>query len=119
MLDLEVSTDGDEPYDFLLGAPPQVFGIYVLGPWGPIEPDPKKIRPEHWMDQGHFKAQKVVISKGHPLRVKVPLSDYFAVGDPKVFKPGLYQINVKFYEAGLKVDSPLDSGAIAFRLQAK
>src|SRR5579872_6009661 len=49
IIDVELSTEGDTAYTFLLAAFPQDFGIYILGPWGIVQPDPKKIRPENWM----------------------------------------------------------------------
>jgi hypothetical protein len=41
-LEVILSTDGDQTQEFLLGSFPQVFGIFVLGPWGPVQPDPSR-----------------------------------------------------------------------------
>lgn len=54
-----------------------------------------------------------------PYRTTVKLSDYFPVNDAAQFKPGGYQVNVKFYDIGLKMSVPIDSGAVRFRLVPK
>jgi hypothetical protein len=118
-LEVILSTDGDRAHTFLLGSFPQAFGIYVLGPWGVVPPDPGKVRPENWMHQEHSAAAEVTVAKGKPYRTSVKLSDYFKVADPDVFKPGAYQVNVKFYESGWKMPAPIDSGPVRFELAPK
>jgi hypothetical protein len=118
-LEVILSTDGEESRTFLLGAFPQAFGIYVLGPWGAVQPDLTKIRPENWMHQEHSAAAEITVAKGKPYKTTVKLSDYFRVADPEVFKPGEYQVNVKFYESGWKMPAPIDSGAVRFKFTPK
>jgi RNA polymerase sigma factor (sigma-70 family) len=118
-LEVVLSTDGDQSYEFLLGAFPQAFGVYVLGPWGAIQPDMTKVRPENWMHQEHSTAARIIVAKGKPYRTTVKLSDYFPVTDAAQFKPGAYQVNVKFYETRLKMSAPIDSGAMRFELAPK
>ncbi len=118
-LEVILSTDGDQAQEFLLGSFPQAFGIFVLGPWGPVQPDPSKIRPENWMHQEHSVAARIRISKGKPYRRAVKLSEYFNVADATQFKPGEYQVNVKFYESDWKMPEPIDSGPLRFRLAPK
>ena len=115
-LEVTLSTEDDQSYDFLLGSFPQAFGIYVLGPWGPVPPAPSKVRPENWMHQRHSAAARITVAKGKPYHTTVKLSDYFKVRDAGEFKPGGYQVNVKFYDTGLKMPSPIDSGPVRFRL---
>ena len=115
-LEVVLSTDGEQSYTFLLGSFPQAFGIYVLGPWGVVQPDLTKVLPENWMHQEHSAAATITVAKGKPYRTTVKLSDYFKVGDPDAFKPGRYQVNVKFYESGWKMQAPIDSGAVPFEL---
>jgi hypothetical protein len=105
-------------HEFLLGSDPQVFGIYVLGPWGPVEPDLTKVRPENWMHQQHSAARRITITPDRPFETKLHLADYFPVNDGAAFRPGPYQVNVKFYDIGLKMPFPADSGAIHFDLPA-
>ena len=118
-LEVVLSTDGEQSHTFLLGSFPQAFGIYVLGPWGAVSPDPAKVRPENWMHQQHSAAAKITVAKGKPYKATVKLSDYYTVADPNAFKPGEYQVNVKFYESGWKMSAPIDSGAVRFKLAAK
>jgi len=118
-LEVTLSTDGDESYEFLLGSFPQAFGVYVLGPWGSVAPDPAKVRPENWMHQQHSAARLIKVAKGQPYRVTVKLSDYFLAADAGQFKPGTYQVNVKFYESGWKMPAPIDSGPVRFELAPK
>lgn len=115
-LEVVVSTDGKQSHTFLLGSFPQAFGIYLLGPWGTVQPDLTKVGPENWMHQEHSAAAKITVAKGKPYRTTVKLSDYFKLTDPDVFKPGGYQVNVKFYESGWKMPAPIDSGAVRFEL---
>ena len=115
-LEVIVSTDGEQSHTFLLGSFAQSFGIYVLGPWGAVQPDLTKVRPENWMNQEHSAAASITVAKDKPYRTKVKLSDYFKVGDPDAFKPGRYQLNVKFYESGWQMSAPIDSGAVLFEL---
>lgn len=105
-------------HEFLLGSDPQVFGVYVLGPWGPVPPDLTKVRPENWMRQEHGAARRVTITPERPFETRLRLADYFPVRDGSAFRPGPYQVNVKFYDAGLNMPSPADSGAVRFRLPA-
>lgn len=103
-------------HTFLLGGDAQVFGIYVLGPWGSVQPDLTKVRPENWMHQQHSAARPINITPDQPFKVKLRLANYFPVNDRTAFRPGPYQVNVKFYAAGLKMTCPADSGAIHFDL---
>jgi len=105
-------------YEFLLGSDPQVFGIYVLGPWGPVQPDLNKVRPENWMHQQHSAARRITVTPDQPFETKLRLADYFPVNDGNAFRPGLYQVNVKFYDIGLNMSCPADTGAIPFDLPA-
>lgn len=105
-------------HEFLLGSDPQVFGIYVLGPWGSVQPDLTKVRPENWMHQQHSAARRITITPDKPFETKLRLADYFPVNDATAFRPGPYQVNVKFYDIGLKMHFPADSGAIRFDLPA-
>jgi hypothetical protein len=118
-LEVILSTNGDRSHTFLLGSFPQAFGIYVLGPWGVVQPDPTRVRLENWMHQEHSAAREITIAKGKPYRTTVKLSDYFKVADPIVFKPGGYQVNVKFYESAWKMPAPLDSGPVRFEVVRK
>jgi hypothetical protein len=113
-LEVILSTEGDQTYEFQLGAFSQTFGIYLLGPWGAIQPD--KVRPQNWMHQEHGPAARISVAKGKPYRATVKLSDYFPVVDAAQFKPGNYQVNAKFYDIGLKMSAPIDSGAVRFEL---
>lgn len=115
-LEVVLSTDGSQSHTFLLGSFPQAFGIYVLGPWGAVQPDPTKVRPENWMHQEHSAATRITVARGKPYRTTVRLSDYFKVTDPDVFRPGGYQVNVKFYESSWNMPAPIDSGAVRFEL---
>lgn len=119
VLEVTVLTAGEGERKFLLGSFAQAFGVYVLGPWGPVQPDLTKVRPENWMHQQHSSAAEITIASGKPFRTRVKLSDYFKVNDPKVFKPGVYQVHVKFYDSRLKMPTPIDSGAIQFTLTPK
>jgi hypothetical protein len=116
-LEVVLSTDGDQTYQFQLGAFPQAFGVYLLGPWGAIQPD--KVLPQNWMHQQHGPAAHISVAKGKPYRTTVKLSDYFPVVDAAQFKPGAYQVNVKFYDSGLKMSAPIDSGAVRLELAPK
>jgi hypothetical protein len=118
-LEVVLSTDGDQTYEFQLGAFPQAFGIYLLGPWGALQPDPAKVLPQNWMHQEHGPAARIRVAMGKPYRTTVKLSDYFQVADAAQFKPGAYQVNVKFYDIGLKMSAPIDSGAVRFELAPK
>jgi hypothetical protein len=44
------------------------------------------------------------------------LADYFPVGDAEQFRPGAYRVSVKFYDAGLNMPAPVDSGPVRFEL---
>jgi hypothetical protein len=105
-------------HELLLGSDPQVFGIYVLGPWGPVQPDLTKVRPENWMHQQHNAARRITITADRPFETKLRLADYFSVKDATAFRPGPYQLNVKFYDIGLNMPFPADSGAVRFDLAA-
>jgi hypothetical protein len=115
-LEVVLSTNGEQSHTFLLGSFPQAFGIYVLGPWGAVQPELTKVLPENWMHQQHSAAATITVTKGKPYRTTVKLSDYFKVGEPDAFKPGKYQVNVKFYHSGWKMSAPIDSGAVQFEL---
>ncbi|MES2477191.1 MAG: hypothetical protein V4640_15510 [Verrucomicrobiota bacterium] len=115
-LEVVLSTDGEQSHTFLLGAFAQSFGIYVLGPWGTVQPDLAKVRPENWMHQEHSAGAKITVAKDKPYRTTVKLSDYFKVGESEAFKPGGYQVNVKFYESEWKMSAPIDSGVERFEL---
>jgi len=119
VLQVTISTDDEQNYEFQLGAFPQVFGIYLLGPWGPIQPNLAKVRSENWMNQQHSSAEQISIAKGKPYRTAVKLSDYFRTEEAEQFKPGVYQVNVKFYAIPLKMVAPIDSGAVRFELLPK
>jgi RNA polymerase sigma factor (sigma-70 family) len=116
-LEVVLSTDGDQTCEFQLGSFPQAFGVYVQGPGGAIQTD--KVLSENWMHQEHGPASSIRVSKGNPYRTVVKLSDYFPVFDAKKFKPGAYQVNVKFYDVGLKMLAPIDSGPVRFQLAPK
>ena len=47
------------------------------------------------------------------------MSDYFKVGESEAFKPGGYQVNVKFYESEWKMSAPIDSSAERFELASQ
>jgi hypothetical protein len=68
------------------------------------------------MHQEHSAAATITVAKGKPYRTTIRLSDYFKVGDSAAFKPGKYQVNVKFYESEWKMAAPIDSGAERFEL---
>lgn len=118
-LGIVVSTDSEGSHTFELGSAPQVFGVYLLGPWGPVQPDLTRIRPENWMHQEHSKAVSITVTKDKPYVTAIKLKDYFPTRDPAVFKPGVYQANVKFYAIDLKMGSPIDSGPIRFEIVTK
>lgn len=115
-LEVTLSAADDGSHEFLLGALPQVFGVYVLGPWGHVMPDPMKVRPENWMHQQHSVAARIRVTKATPYRTTMKLSDYFAVTDTKQFRPGAYQVNVKFYVVGIGMRAPIDSGPARFEI---
>ena len=71
------------------------------------------------MHQQHSASRQVFIAKGKPYRTTVKLSDYFRTGEAEQFKPGVYQVNLKFYAITLKMVAPIDSGAIRFELLPK
>jgi hypothetical protein len=118
-LEVVLSTDGEQSHTFLIGSFAQAFGIYVLGPWGAVHPDPAKVLPENWMHQQHSAAAKITVAKDKPYRTTVKLSDYFKVGESEAFKPGGYQVNVKFYVSEWKMSAPIDSGAVRFELDSQ
>jgi RNA polymerase sigma factor (sigma-70 family) len=118
-LEVALSSEGDRTYQFQLGSFPQDFGIYLHGPGGAIQPDTNKILPQNWMHQQHGPAALISVSKGKPYRTTVKLSDYFPTGDAAQFKPGTYRVNVKFYDVGLKMPGPIDSGPVRFELVPK
>jgi hypothetical protein len=118
-LGITVSTESEGNHTFLLGSLPQVFGVYILGPWGPIQPDLTKIRPENWMHQEHSKAIPITVTKDKPYTTTIKLRDYFPTRDTAVFKPGAYQVNVKFRAIDLKMAAPIDSGPVKFEIVPK
>jgi len=118
-LNIVLSTEGAESHTFLLGSFAQAFGVYVLGPWGVVQPDTTKVRPENWMHQQHSAAAKITITKDAPYRATIKLSEYFRLGDADTFKMGRYQINLKFYESGWNMAVPIDSGAVLVELVTK
>ena len=113
-----VSTDLGEPQKFSYTDFPLTFGAYVLGPWGAVEPTPNGDRPRRWITMEHSSAKIVKIAKGQPFRVVLKLSDYYPTADREAFRPGDYQVNVKFYSASLKMERPTDSGPVAFKIVA-
>jgi len=119
VLQVTISTDDEQNYEFQLVAFPQVFGIYLLGPWGPIQPNLAKVRTENWMHQEHSVARQISIVKGKPYRATIKLSDYFQTEEAEQFKPGGYQVNIKFYTVDLKMAVPIDSSAVRFELMPK
>lgn len=118
-LDIVLSTEGAECHTFLLASFAQAFGVYVLGPWGVVQPDMTKVRPENWMHQQHSVAAKITVTKDSPYRASIKLSEYFRVQDSNAFKPGKYQINLKFFESSWNMSAPIDSGAVLVELVAK
>jgi hypothetical protein len=118
-LHVTLATTGKGRYEFRLGSFAQDFGIYILGPWGPVSPDPARIRAEQWLHQEHSKATLIQVSAARPYTVSVKLSNYFDLANPKQFKPGVYQVNVKFFEGRLGMRAPIDSGTVQFRIQDK
>ena len=118
-LDIVLSTEGPESHTFLLGSFAQIFGVYVLGPWGIVQPDTTKVRSENWMHQEHSAAAKITVTKDSPYRATIKLSDYFRVRDADAFKMGRYQINFKFYESSWNMSAPIDSGTVLVELVVK
>ena len=100
--------------EFDFGSFPQCFGVYILGPWGPIQPDVKKVRPENWMHQEHSPAKRIVVTKDRPFKTFFKLSDYFPITHSSIFRPGEYQMNIKFFDVGLGMPRPIDSGPVTF-----
>jgi hypothetical protein len=113
---LSTSADGAS-FAFLFGSVPQVFGIYVQGPKGPVAPDPAKVLPENWMHQQHSAAAAIKVAKGQPWRLTLELADYFPVGDAQKFVPGKYQVTVKFLDIGLGLKTPIESGPVQFEIK--
>jgi len=92
--------------------------MYVLGPWGPVQPDLSKVRPENWMHQQHSAASPITITPDKPFETKLRFSDYFPVNDGSIFRPGRYQLNVKFYSVELGMEQPIDAGPFTFSVPA-
>lgn len=115
-LSVTVLTESDQVHTFQLGDPVQVLGIYVLGPWGFVQPDPERVRPENWMHQGHFSSRPITVTKNAPWKFTFKLSAYYRVADPKEFRPGEYQLNIKFYSTYLKMETPITSEPIRFTI---
>lgn len=118
-LEVVLSTDGREPYELMFARFPQDFGIYLLGPWGTIQPDRGLGSGERWFYAEGAQPTRYTVRKGKPFRATVRLSEYFPIKDAKQFRPGLYQVNVKFYDESLKMAAPVDSGAVQFEVAAK
>ena len=112
-----LSTTGDDSYIFHIGSFAELFGVYLLGPWGVVQPDSRKILTQNWMHQQHSPSTRVLVKKGRPFETSFKLSDYYDVKDKNVFREGRYQLNVKFYAAGLGMKSPLDSMPIYFDIR--
>ena len=89
---------------------PQVFGVYVLGPWGWVHPE--VVLPENWMHQEVMHGEMVKVMKGKPFNVRVRLGDFFNLEELRK-RPGQYQINVKWFVAGQGLEHPIDSGPIS------
>jgi hypothetical protein len=111
-----IRSTNERTHRFRLGSLPQVFGVYILGPWGHVAPDVTKVRPENWMHQEHSASRIVSITPQQPYQATINLNDYFPVTDAKVFKPGRYQVNIKFYDVTLGMKTPVDSGSLVFRI---
>jgi hypothetical protein len=118
-LEVVLSTDSDQTYEFQFARFPQEFGIYLLGPWGTIESDRGLGAGEKWFYADGAQPTRYTVTKGKPFRATVRLSDYFPTKDTKQFKAGVYQVNVKFYDDSLKLSAPLDSGPVRFELAPK
>jgi RNA polymerase sigma factor (sigma-70 family) len=114
---ITLSTTDDGLHTFLLGSIPQVFGIYVTGPKGPIPPDPTKVLPANWMHQQHSAAVPITVSKGNPWRLTLALGDYFPVGDANKFVAGAYQVTVKFHDMTLGMKTAIEAGPVRFEIK--
>lgn len=71
------------------------------------------------MHQQHSTAADITVAKGSPYRTTVKLTDYFKMTDADVFKPGVYQVNVRFFVKALGMAAPIDSEAVRFELVDK
>lgn len=108
-----VHTENEQPLKFQVGSFPQVFGLYLLGPRGPVAPDPAKVRPENWMHGERSATTEITMKQGSPYDAEFNLLDYFRAQD---LPPGNYQLNVKFQETSLGMTEPLDAPAQTFRI---
>jgi hypothetical protein len=116
-IEVTLSTTADGSFVFLLGSIPQVFGLYVDGPNGPVPTDPTKVLAANWMHQQHSAAFPVTISKGKPWRLTLSLGEYFPVGDPKKFVPGKYEVRVKFQAIDLGMKTPIEADLVRFEVK--
>lgn len=115
------SLDGESPR-FRIGSFPEYFGVYILGPWGPVQPDLKKVRQENWMHGQHNASREVVIEKGKPFSTSFELAEYFRTEKPTQQYPGpvdgllsgKHQMNIKFFIRGADMSAPIDSGPVIF-----
>ena len=107
---ITISTANDHKYDLDIGSFAECFGVYILGPWGPV---PTRLGSSFgWMHGEHSASVVHVIEKNKPYSTEFRLSEYFDIADPEKFRPGQYQMNIKFYGSGLR--SPIDSGPLTF-----
>ncbi|MGC4007124.1 MAG: hypothetical protein QM811_29955 [Pirellulales bacterium] len=49
------------------------------------------------------------MTKDRPYEVKFELSKYYTFKDAQTFKPGTYQINLKFFDGDVGLSNPLDA----------
>lgn len=120
-----VSTTNAQSRQFRIGSFAESFGVYILGPWGPVEPDLKKVRPENWMHGEHSASTLVTFEKGKPFTTTFILSDYFRTGEPTKQVPGVidgllpgeHQMNIKFLVYDLGMTQPIDSGPVLFMVK--
>ena len=111
------STDGRK-HTFSIGAIPSCFGIYVLGPWGPV--------PSHsvrnWMHGQMSGARQVVITPDKPFTIQFRLSEFFRISAadavphhrPTEITPGEYQLNIRFFAEELLIPEPVSCGPETF-----
>ena len=115
-VEIALTLTSDAKVSFLLSSFPQVFGVYVIGPWGVIQPDATKIRPENWMHGEHSAAREIEVSPDAPYKTTMKLSDWFDIKNAKQFCAGKYVIVVKFYDGGL-MKQPVSSNTLELTLK--
>lgn len=110
-LTIEVKNDGPRPLIVNYGGVNQVFGIYVLGPWGWVDGG------KRWMHQQVAQGRRIEVAPGKVWVVHCRLSEMFPANELR--RGGKFQINVKFYykDAGMSV--PVDSAPAMIELPAK